>query len=107
MDGRGFGHVGHLGRFQKTGQSFSGSVLVMVAGVAGIRLFIKAAGIQGSLGEHEPEGVAVRIPGLANVRHLGHVAADTAAKGVNPVNRAILWRRVAGLAQLVFKQPGL
>ncbi|MEE9532621.1 MAG: hypothetical protein V3W52_16690 [Syntrophobacteria bacterium] len=102
-----FGHVVPLGRFQKPDQSFSGCLLVMMAGVTCIRLFIKTARLQGGLGKHESEGVAVRVPGLADPRHLGHVAANTATKGVNPVGRAVPYRRVATFAQPVLKQPGL
>ncbi len=107
MDAKGFRHVLLFGRFQKTDQSLSGSVFMMMAGVARIGLLVLAACFQGGLGEHESEGVAVGVPGFADPRHLGHMAADTASKGMNSVDRAILLSRVAAFAQPVLKQPGL
>ena len=107
MDVNGSGHVILFGRFQKTDQILSGSVFMMMAGVTCVGLLIQAACFQCGLREHESEGVAMRVPGFTNTRHSGHVAADTAAKSVDPVDRAVLWCRVAGLAKLVFKQPGL
>lgn len=79
----------------------------MMAAVASVGLFVQAAGIQGGLWIHEPEGVTVGVPGLTDARHLGHVTADAAAKGVNPVDRAVLNRGVTAFAQSILKQPGL
>jgi hypothetical protein len=104
---KGLRHIFLFGRFQKTYQILGGSVFVMMAGVACVGLHIQTACFQSGLGEHKSESVTMGVPGLADARHLGHVAADTAAKGVDPVDRAVLWCRVAGLAKLVFKQPGL
>ncbi len=102
-----FGHVLLFGRFQKIDQSLSRHVFMMMAGVARIGLLSLAACFQGGLGEHESEGVAVCVPGLTDPRHPGHMAADTASKGVNSVDRAILLSRVAAFAQPVLEQPGL
>jgi hypothetical protein len=107
MDGQWFGHVIFFGRFQKTNQILGGRVFVMMAAVTGIGLLVQAAGIQGELGEHESEGMAMGVSGFANARHPGHVAANAAAKGVNAVHRAVLGCRMAGLAKLIFKQAGL
>ncbi len=57
----------------------------MMTTVAGVGLFVQAAGIQGGLGEHKSKGVAVRVSGLAYGSHPWHVTADATAKGVNPV----------------------
>jgi hypothetical protein len=107
MDGQWFGHVIFFGRFQKTNQILGGRVFVMMAAVTGIGLLVQAAGIQGELGEHESEGMAMGVSGFANARHPGHVAANAAAKGVNAVHRAVLGCRMAGLAKLIFKQAGM
>ena len=106
MDDYGFGHISHFCRLQKTNQIFRWRVLMMMAGVTCIRLFIQVTYLQGVLRKHESEGVAVGVSGLANAGHFRHVTADTTAKGVSPVDRSVLWSRVAGLAKLVFEQTG-
>ena len=90
MDVNGFGHVILFGRFQKTDQILSGSVFMMMAGVACIGLLINTAGFQGSLRKHKPEGVAVRISSLTDLRDSGHMASDTTSKSVNAMDRSIL-----------------
>ncbi len=107
MSVNGFGHIACFCRLQKTDQSFRWRVLMMMAGVTGIRLSLHATYLYGVLRIHEFEGVAVGVAGLTNAGHFRHVTADTAAKGVDPVDRSVLWRRVAALAKLVLKQTGL
>jgi hypothetical protein len=104
MHRKGLRHIFLFGRFLKINQILSGRVFVMMAAVTCIRLFVETARLQCGLGEHESEGMAVGVSGFANARHPGHVAADTAAKGVNAVHRAVLGCRMAGLAKLIFKQ---
>jgi hypothetical protein len=107
MDGKWFGHIIFFGRFQKTNQILSGRVFVMMATVTGIGLLVQAAGFQGELGEHESEGVTMRVTGFANARYPGHVTAHTTAKSVNAVYRAVLICRVAAFTKLVLKQACL
>ena len=107
MDGRRLGHIFFLGRLQKTRQSFSGGILVMMAAVASVGLLVQATRLEGPLGVHESESMTMCVPSLANGRHPRHVTADAAAKGVNPVDRAVLNRGVTAFAQPILKQPGL
>jgi hypothetical protein len=106
MDVDGFGHITLFGRFQKGYHDFCGSVSVTMAAVTGIRLFVNTPCLQTGLGEHESECMAVRVSGLTNARHSGHVTAYTAAKGMNPMDRPVLGRCMAAFAELVFEQSG-
>ena len=107
MDAKGLGHVVLFGCFPKPHKIFDRCFPVMVAAAAGIGLFVNTAFPQTPLGEHESEGVAVRIPGFADPGHFWHMAADTAAKGMDPMNRAVLGCRMTALAEFILKQPGL
>ena len=98
VDGRRLGHIFFLGRLQKTHQSFSGGILVMMAAVASVGLLVQATRLEGLLGVHESESMTMCVPSLANGRHPRHVTADAAAKGVNPVDRAVLNRGVTAFA---------
>ncbi len=106
MNIKGFRHICLLCPFQIGDQIFGGCIFVLMTGVARIGLLFRTAGLHGSLGEHESEGVTVCICRFSDGRHLGHVAADTAAEGVDAVNRAAQGRRMAALAKSVVKQPG-
>ena len=107
MNGKRPGHIIFLGRLQKSSHLLRRFVFVVVTAVAGIGLFVQPAFFYRSLGKHEPERMAVGIPGLADLRHLGHMTSHTTAKGMNPVRRAILNRGVAAFTQPVFEQTGL
>ena len=84
------GHIVLFSTFEKSGQSLSGRLFVVIARVACIGLLIQTADFQSSLGEHESEGVAVRIPGLPDACHFGHMAANTAAKRMDAVHRTVI-----------------
>ncbi len=89
MNIEGFWHIRLLCPFQIANQISWGHIFVMMTGVAGIGLLIQTARLQGGLGEHESEGVAVCIPGLPDACHFGHVAANTAAKRMDAVHRTV------------------
>ena len=103
----GLGHIRLFGRFQKSSKVFYRCVPVMMATAAGIGLLVHTAGFYAGLRIHEPESMAVGVTRLPNARHSGHVTTDATAKGVDPVDRAVLGCRMAALAKLVFEQSGL
>lgn len=90
MNGKRPGQAIFFGCFQKSDQIFNRRLLVMMAAVARIGLLINAAGLQAVFGKHKSKSVAVCVPGLPDLSHLGHVATDAAAKSVNGVGMAIL-----------------
>ena len=79
-------HVPLFGGFQKSHHRINRRVLVMMAAVAGIGLLVNTAGLDGGLGKHEPEGVAMSISGLTDTGHPGHMTAHTAAECVSAVH---------------------
>lgn len=107
MDVKWLGHVVLFGCFPKSNQRFNRCVLMMMTAAAGIGLFLKTARLQAALGEHESEGVTVCVPRLADPGDSWHMTADTAAKGMNPMNRPVLGCRMTALAEFILKQPGL
>ena len=106
MNDKGLGHVVLFGCLQKSNQRFKRGILVVMTTAARIGLFIRAARFYALFRKHKPECVTVCIPGFTNAGHPGHMATDTAPKGVNAVNGPILDRGMTGFAQTVLEQSG-
>ena len=98
MDSKGFGHVTLFGRLQESGQILDGCIFVVMTTATCIGLLFFAAVFHGEFREHEPKGMAVPTAGFADINHPGHMAADTTPKGMNPVDRTILWGRMTAFA---------
>lgn len=107
MNGKRPGHIIFLGSLQKAGYILNGFVLVMMAAVAGIGLLVQPAFFYSGFGVHEIEGMAVGVSCLSDFGHFGHMTTDAAAKGMNPVRIAILYRGVATFAQPVLEKTSL
>ncbi len=107
MNIKGFRHICLLCPFQIGDQIFGGHIFVMMAGVAGIGLLVQTARLQGGLGEHESEGVAVCVPRLTDACYSGHMATHATAECVDSMDRAVLLCRMTAFAELILEQPGL